>query len=228
MQLTEKIYCYPWRGRGNNCNTYVYAGEKVVLIDPGHIQNEFRENCLENLLTALQQDGFNIDMFDLILCTHGHADHCEAAVAIKEKKDINVAMHQGEEKHMVELARFFDRMTGSNTVLPEIDIYLQEGELELGTEKKDIIQVIHTPGHSPGSVCFYFPGEQALITGDAVFSGSIGRTDFPDGSMEALGNSIRRLSRIEDVEWLLPGHMQIIQGRAAIDNNYRMITRIFF
>jgi glyoxylase-like metal-dependent hydrolase (beta-lactamase superfamily II) len=130
MQLTEKIYCYPWRGRGNNCNTYVYAGEKVVLIDPGHIRNEFRENCLENLLTALQQDGFNIDMFDLILCTHGHGDHCEAATAIKKKKQINVAMHKDEEKHMVQLARFFDRLTGQNTALPEIDIFLQEGELE--------------------------------------------------------------------------------------------------
>jgi glyoxylase-like metal-dependent hydrolase (beta-lactamase superfamily II) len=40
MQLTEKIYCYPWRGRGNNCNTYVYDGEKVILIDPGHIRIE--------------------------------------------------------------------------------------------------------------------------------------------------------------------------------------------
>ncbi len=228
MQLTEKIYCYPWRGRGNNCNTYVYAGEKVMLIDPGHIRNELRENCLEILLKALQQDGFNIDMFDLILCTHGHGDHCEAATAIKEKKQINVAMHKDEEKHMVQLARFFDRMTGQKTDLPEIDIFLQEGELELGPEGKEIIQVIHTPGHSPGSVSFYFPGEKALITGDAVFSGSIGRTDFPDGSMEALGNSIRKLSSIEDVEWLLPGHMQIIKGQAAIDNNYKMITRMFF
>ncbi|NLL58296.1 MAG: hypothetical protein GX244_07280, partial [Firmicutes bacterium] len=53
MQLTERIFCYLWRGRGNNCNSYLYAGEKVILIDPGHLQTEFRENCLEILLREL-------------------------------------------------------------------------------------------------------------------------------------------------------------------------------
>ncbi|RJX23256.1 MAG: MBL fold metallo-hydrolase [Dethiobacter sp.] len=228
MQLTERVFGYPWRGRGNNCNSYLYAGEKVILIDPGHIQNEFRENCLEVLLQALAKDGFTLENIDLMLCTHSHPDHCEAAVAIKEKKPVNLAMHKDEEPHMELLARFFEQMTAKRPALPRIDLFLQEGELELGAAGEDKIQVLHTPGHSPGSLSFYFPRDKALVTGDAVFNGSIGRTDFPDGSLETLGESVRKLSAVKEVEWLLPGHMQPVKGQAAIENNYRLITHMFF
>jgi len=228
MKLTEKIYSYPWGGMGNNANTYLYAGEKVILIDPGHIQNEFRENCFELLLSELKKDGFPLEKIDMIFCTHGHADHCEAAAAIQEKRDIKIGMHKDEESHMELMGNFIERMMGKRFTTPKIDIYLEEGDLEIGDSKKDIIQVFHTPGHSPGSLSFYFPEDKVLITGDAVFSGSIGRTDFPDGSLEKLGDSIRKLSAIEGVEWLLPGHMQIVKGAANIENNYRMITRMFF
>jgi glyoxylase-like metal-dependent hydrolase (beta-lactamase superfamily II) len=109
-----------------------------------------------------------------------------------------------------------------------VDLFLQEGELELGATGEDKIQVIHTPGHSPGSVSFYFPADRALVTGDAVFNGSIGRTDFPGGSLKTLGESISKLSAIKDVEWLLPGHMGPVKGQAAIERNYMLINRMFF
>jgi hydroxyacylglutathione hydrolase len=226
MQITEKIFCYPWRGSGNNCNTYLYVGEKVILIDPGHIQNELGERCLQRLLAGLAQDGFSPEQLDLLLCTHSHTDHCEAAVSFKEKKEIALAMHKDEEEHMEAIARFFMQMTGKKPEKPKIDIFLQEGELELG--KKDIIQVLHTPGHSPGSLSFYFPDERALITGDAVFYGSIGRTDLPDGDLETLGKSVQKLSGIKEVEWLLPGHMQPVSGQQAIQRNYQLIQQMFF
>ena len=228
MQLTERIFCYLWRGSGNNCNSYLYAGEKVILIDPGHLQTEFRENCLEILLRELARDGFTLKEIDLILCTHGHPDHCEAAAGIQEKTSIKVAMHKDDEDHMEQMARLLEQMMGMRPALPRVDLFLQEGELELGATGEDKIQVIHTPGHSPGSVSFYFPADRALVTGDAVFNGSIGRTDFPGGSLKTLGESISKLSAIEDVEWLLPGHMGPVKGQAAIENNYRMIKRMFF
>ena len=228
MQITERIFFYPWRGRGNNCNSYLYAGEKVLLIDPGHLKTELGENSLEMLLQALARDGFTLENIDLILCTHGHPDHCEAATALKEQRSINMAMHRDDEAHMELMARFLEQMMGTKPALPRIDIFLQEGELELGATGKDKVQVLHTPGHSPGSVSFYFPRDKALITGDAVFYGSIGRTDFPGGSLETLGKSIRKLAALRDVEWLLPGHMQPVKGKAAVENNYRLITRMFF
>lgn len=226
MQITEKLFGYIWQGRGNNCNTYLFDGDKTILFDPGHIQNELSENCLERLLAGMAQDGFNPEQLDLIFCTHSHTDHCEAAVSLKAEKEIPLAMHQAEEGHMEIIARFFMQMTGKKPALPQIDIYLQEGELEIGEEDK--IQVLHTPGHSPGSLSFYFPGEKALLTGDAVFYGSIGRTDFPDGDLKALEKSVQKLARIEEVEWLLPGHMQPVHGQAEIQRNYQLIQRMFF
>ncbi|MEW5919691.1 MAG: MBL fold metallo-hydrolase [Bacillota bacterium] len=228
MQLTGKIYCYPWKGNGNNCNTYLYAGTKTLLIDPGHIRNEFRVHCLEMLLKAMAADGFTPDRLDLILCTHSHPDHCEAAAELQEKYSLSVAMHRNEETYMANLSRYFERMTGARARLPRIDIYLQEGELELGTEETEQVQLLLTPGHSPGSLSFYFPGEQALVTGDAVFYGSIGRTDFPGGSLQVLGESVDKLAALTDVEWLLPGHMQIVRGREQVKNNYRMVKQMFF
>ena len=229
MQLTEKIYGYPWQGMGNNCNTFLYAGEKTILIDPGHINNEFRENCLVLLLSEMEADGFTPEKVDLIVCTHGHPDHCESATVFREKYNTRLAMHQAEEEHMRSMARFLEQMIGQSPAPPVIDLYLQEGELELGAgEKKDTIFLYYTPGHSPGSLSLYFPEEKSLITGDVVFSGSIGRTDFPDGSMELMGRSVDRLSRINGLEWLLPGHMQLVKGEAAIQKNFAMIKRMFF
>lgn len=228
MQFTEKIYGYPWQGNGNNCNTYLYAGKKNILFDPGHLQNEFRENCINVLLAAMKADGYTPENIDLIICTHSHPDHCEAAALLQEKYSLSMAMHQNEEAHMEKLSLYFERMTGVRTKLPPINIYLQEGELVLGMDDTEQIQALLTPGHSPGSMSFYIPGEQALITGDAVFHGSIGRTDFPDGSLKDLGESVNKLAALPDVEWLLPGHMQPVRGKKNVENNYRMIKQMFF
>ena len=228
MKFTEKVYGYPWQGNGNNCNTYLYAGKKNILIDPGHIQNEFRTNCLEVLLKSMAADGFTPESIDLILCTHSHPDHCEAAALLQDKYSISMAMHRDEEAHMETLCQYFERMTGTRPRMPKIDIYLQEGELELGLDDTEKIQALHTPGHSPGSLSFYFPAEQVLVTGDAVFYGSIGRTDFPDGNLQALGKSVNKLAALTDVEWVLPGHMQPVRGKENVINNYRMIKQMLF
>jgi len=230
MQITEKIFCYPWRGMGNNCNAYLYAGGKTVLIDPGHIYNEYQEGCLDSLLENMENDGFTPEMIDLILCTHGHHDHCEAAIYFRENYQTRLAMHQAEEAHMETMANYVEQMFRiPKPKSPVIDFYIKEGELELeGEGKKDKIILYHTPGHSPGSLSLHFPEEKCLITGDVVFYGSIGRTDFPDGSLPLMGDSVRRLSRIEDLEWLLPGHMQILSGDGPIQRNFAMIKSMFF
>ncbi len=227
MKVTEKVYAYIWRGRGNNCNTYLYAGEKTILIDPGHIRNEMRENCLDTLLGSMKEDGFSPEQVELVLCTHSHADHCEAGSFFNEKYGVPVAMHQWEDGHMETMARFFEQMTGQKATLPSVDIYLQEGELELGNNK-DVIHALHTPGHSPGSLSFFVPDEKTMLSGDAVFQGSIGRTDFPDGSLQSLAQSVEKLSAVEGVEWLLPGHMGPVRGEGDVKANYDTIRRMFF
>ena len=82
------------------------------------------------------------------------------------------------------------------------------------------MHVIETPGHSPGSLCFYWPWEKALFCGDVLFKDGIGRTDLPGGSGALLKKSIETLSTL-DVEVLLPGHGDIIRGKEAVREKFQ-------
>ncbi len=222
MHLTGNIYWYPWEGIGNNCNSCLIAGEKNLLVDPGHLRNEMGERCLEKLKARLENDGFNLDDISLILCTHGHPDHCESASTISQESGAKIAIYHEEEQVLEAVSRMF-RM---DPIKP--DLLLQEGDLEIGEGEKKIIKVIHTPGHSPGSVSFFLPEEGALISGDAVFRGSIGRTDLPGGDMNALGRSIEKLANLSGVKWLLPGHMDLVEGEDNVAHNLSAIKSFFF
>jgi glyoxylase-like metal-dependent hydrolase (beta-lactamase superfamily II) len=227
MKLMEHLYAYPWRGRGNNCNSYLVTGEKTVLIDPGHIHNEWGERCLDTLVRRLSEDGFYLEQVDLILCTHGHPDHVEAASVIKEKSGAQVALHREDEPIIAEIERYFGSAAGQAKAALKPNIYLQEGDLDLG-EGAEQIRVIHTPGHSPGSVCFLLPRLKVLISGDTVFENSIGRSDLPGGDMATLGRSIDKLAALQDVELLLPGHMGFVSGAEDVRRNFERIKYFFF
>ncbi len=230
MQLTKQLYGYPFQGRANNCNSYLLKGSQTILFDPGHIYNDFRESCLEMLVRQLASDGIELTDIDLILCTHGHPDHVESVGIVREKSGARFGMHQGDEFILEALTQNYASQTGKELPSLKPDFYLEEGKLDLttGNSQDDQIEVLHTPGHSPGCVCFYLPEQKALISGDTVFEGSIGRTDFPGGSLETLGQSVEKLSRLEDVELLLPGHMGSVTGAAAVKRNLEMIKRYFF
>ena len=230
MQLTEKLYWYPWRGRANNCSSYLYKGEQLILFDPGHINNELNENCLEMLRSQVSADGFDLKDVDLILCTHGHPDHVESVGVLRHQSGARFGIH-GEDQFILDaIARNYDGQGGEGFPSLKPDFYLEEGDLDLGSGNGagEIIKVLHTPGHSPGCVCFYLPAEKALISGDTVFESSIGRADLPGGSMETLGQSVDKLSRLEDIEMLLPGHMGYVSGASAVKRNFELIKRFFF
>jgi hydroxyacylglutathione hydrolase len=230
MQLNEQLYWYPWQGRANNCNSIVLKGNQTILFDPGHIYNEFNESCLEMLTRQMSADGLAIADIDVILCTHGHPDHVEAAGMVREKSGARFGIHKGDGFVLEALPQLYLSKTGRELPSLKADFFLEEGDLDLGTadSQGDQIKVLHTPGHSPGCVCFYLPGHETLISGDTVFEGSIGRTDFPGGSMETLGQSVDKLSRLEGVELLLPGHMGHIAGAPAVKFNFEQIKRYFF
>ncbi|NLA04535.1 MAG: MBL fold metallo-hydrolase [Firmicutes bacterium] len=231
MRLTDRFYAYFWQGFGNNCNSYLYRGKKLVLIDPGHIVNESGERCFDTLTRSLSADGIDLEEIEFILCTHGHPDHVEAAGVIREQSGAKLGIHR-QDAFFLEALEQRARAAGSTEIPPLApDFYLQAGELTLGlpeAAEKDLIQVIETPGHSPGSLCFYFPEEKTLVTGDTVFDSSIGRSDLPGGDLEALGNSVGALSRLEGVELLLPGHMGPVRGAEKIGRNFDLIRRMFF
>ena len=101
------------------------------------------------------------------------------------------------------------------------DICLDNDRLSAGDME---LEIIHSPGHSPGCICFYARREKVLICGDVIFAGNTGRVDFPGGSADELKKSINELSKLE-IEYLLPGHMEIVTGAEKIKRNFDFIKK---
>ncbi len=231
LRLADNFYCYVWQGRGNNCNTCLFAnvlrGERPhVLIDPGHISNEFGETCFEHLVKTVEKSGFRVSDIGLIINTHSHPDHCQANELVVEKSGAWVTLSEEEDEFRNTLGQKMYSMFGMRPPQFTPLFYLREGTLSLGTQNKVELQVLHTPGHSPGSVCLYWAEEKILITGDVVFYGSIGRTDFPSGSLSLLKKSIEKLSQL-DVEVLVAGHSTeygaVVRGKANVERNFQAV-----
>lgn len=180
---------------GVNC--YVLACEdskKAIVIDPG--------SGGQVILDRLKNKGIEIE---LIVLTHGHYDHIGAIEEIKNAFGAKVAIHKEDADMLTDANLNLSCFSGRETALPSADILLEDGqELIVGNKK---IIVIHTPGHSPGGVCLFDESENALFSGDTLFCGSVGRTDFPGGSMSKLISSIQnKLMVLDDSVKVFPGH----------------------
>lgn len=216
MRLTDDLYAFTWEGYENNCNTYFFGGELGVLIDPGHLR------FADSLLARLAAEGISTDQIRLVIVTHSHPDHMEAIPHFSDL-GIQVAMHPAARDYVRELGTAIYSWMGSK--LPAVDgvIPLEEGQVEL---LNGLLTVYHTPGHEPGSICVYWPEKRALATGDLVFSGSIGRTDFPGGNHARLMAEVERMGKL-DTEYFLPGHGPVLIGEEAIQTNYAQILALF-
>ena len=205
-----------WRdATANNANTYLIKGSKRILIDPGHY------HLFGNVKDHLSRLSLSPQDIDLILLTHGHPDHVEAVRGFITSPAL-IGLHETELDFVKKLAPHYGTAMGVTDFEPQI--LLRKGALQVGDMK---FQIIHTPGHSPGSVCIYWPQEKALITGDVIFYQGIGRTDLPGGDGQALKESIRRLSKLE-VEHLLPGHGEVVSGAALVERNFTEVERVWF
>ena len=228
VQLAEKFYCYIWQGRGNNCNTILWpsvlrGAHPHVLVDPGHVGNELGETCFDSLAQAMGGDGFKMEDIGLVIATHSHPDHVEAAELVVEKSGALFTLSREEDEFYRTMGMSFFQMFGGKPPQVNTSFYLKEGDLSLGANNKVAVKVVLTPGHSPGSVSLYLEEDKILVSGDVVFAGSIGRTDFPGGSPSLLRKSIDELSQL-DVEYLVPGHStemgNIIAGKDKVRRNF--------
>jgi len=218
MKVEKDLYAYLWQNPyENNCNTYVIRGEKTVLIDPGHSHH------LNRLWSQMEEDGISPDSIDLVILTHSHPDHFEGLEAFLERS-AKIAMNQEEERYLLKSGKLLFEMMRQSLPRFRIDFYLKEGELHLG---KETFQVYQTPGHSPGSLSIYWPERKVLITGDLIFYGGVGRTDFLEGNSKLLMESIERLSEL-DTEILLPGHGEIVLGREMVLQNFEFVRQNFY
>lgn len=176
--------------------TYIVACPKTmeaVVIDPASEE--------DRLADLIQKEGCKIKC---ILNTHGHADHVLASERLRDLYGVPICMHEADVDFFSkdEVQEKISKELGLSSYAPT-DIHLKDGDvLDIGSLK---IEVLHTPGHTPGSVCFLVEGN--LFTGDTLFVGAAGRTDLTGGSLDILLESIEvKLLNLpkETVVW--PGH----------------------
>jgi len=172
----------------------VYCEESLecAVIDPGAEAERIFPVILERQLRPV-----------IILNTHGHVDHIGANKDIKEKFGIPLCIHSLDSPMLAkaqqsELSFFLGAKES-----PPADSFFKDGDrIKIG---KRCLQVLHTPGHSPGSVSFL--GDTFLLSGDTLFWGGVGRTDLPGGSWKDLGNSLKtRILTLPEEILVLPGH----------------------
>ncbi len=162
-------------------NTYILACSRTgqaVIIDPGGEPEQVLKVLDKYALKAI-----------MIINTHGHGDHVAGNQALKKILDIPTAMHRLDDEFFQdqELRREFKRILGHSCPEPA-DITFRDGDIITVGDLQ--VEVLHTPGHTPGSVCLLCAGN--LFTGDTLFVGDAGRTDLPGGSLEQLLDSLER------------------------------------
>ncbi|MBA4373265.1 MAG: MBL fold metallo-hydrolase [Thermodesulfovibrio sp.] len=137
-----------------------------------------------------------------IVCTHGHFDHIGAVAEVKASTGAEVVLH-GADLQIYEGAHDLAQLMGfSLERQPAPDIIVSAGDrLMLG---ETVVTIMHTPGHSPGGICL-LQGD-LLLSGDTIFAGSIGRTDFPGGSLQSMKQSFRRIIDLPPTTQIFPGH----------------------
>ena len=177
-----------------NCY-YMYRenSSEVILVDPAE-KGDF-------ILSRLKQKGLSVKN---IIITHGHFDHIMGAEAIRKATGAVIYAPEAD-RVLLSNAEMNLSVEVDFPYTLEADKYVKEGDvLEFGDMK---CRVISTPGHTVGSVCYYFEEDKVLLSGDTMFYDSVGRTDFPTGSMASLISSVReKLYVLPEDTKVYPGH----------------------
>ncbi|MBO5486839.1 MAG: MBL fold metallo-hydrolase, partial [Eubacterium sp.] len=182
---------------GTNCYFAINDETKEMLvIDPG--------DSADMLTEKIRQKGLKPQA---VLLTHGHFDHAMAAEELAGNFGIKIYAHEAEKDTLEQPKLNVSAMIGRRDSY-HADVFVKDGDvLKLaGMELK----VLHTPGHTQGGCCYYLEAEKILFSGDTLFCQSVGRTDFPGGSMSQIVRSIKeKLMALPDEVKVFPGHMDV-------------------
>ena len=181
-------------------NTYILSDEtgECVIIDPAC--NSLKEK--KELIDFLEKDELTLVK---ILNTHTHVDHVFGNRFLSEKYNLIPESHK-DGNIFLEIALEMGYRFGMNVDDPPKNVkHIDEGQVvKFGNSK---LEILHTPGHADGSICFYSKEDKFIISGDVLFNGSIGRTDLLTGNLEVLQNSIKaKLFNLPDEYVVFPGH----------------------
>ena len=177
-------------------NTYLVINEETrqtVLVDPA--------DCPKKLTDHIEEEGLKMEA---ILLTHGHYDHIMGIDEMLSHYNVPVYAHEAEETLLSDAHANLSDMTSPYSYKGAR--YVKDGDV-LTLAGYDF-RVLFTPGHTPGGCCYYVESEKILFSGDTLFCNSVGRTDFPGGSMSQLVRGIKeKLMALPDDTQVLPGHM---------------------
>ena len=192
------------------CNCSILGDEQTreaIVVDPGDDISTIHDFLIRNNLHVKQ-----------IVVTHAHIDHVAGAAQLRRLTGAPIVMNEAD----LPLLRMMDIQAGWFGVeTPEVippDIHAVDGlQVKFGETGGNIL---HTPGHTMGSICVHFPSESLLLSGDTLFAGTVGRTDLPGGSAEMLAQSIReRLLDLPEGTRIVPGHGRETVLAAELQSN---------
>ena len=179
------------------CNCSVIGDEasrEAIVIDPG--------DDIEDVLALVRKHQLQVKQ---IVVTHAHIDHVGGAMKLRAATGGPILLNQND----YALLKMLDVQAAWIGVATPERVEIDRNLAHADTVKAGSLaaQVLHTPGHTEGSVCLYFPAEKKLIAGDTLFAGSIGRTDLPGGSYEKILHSLhQRVLALPDETVVIPGH----------------------
>lgn len=192
------------------CNCSIVGddeGREGIVIDPG--------DDIDDIVAVVRKHGLKIKQ---IIITHAHIDHVGGAMKLRALTGAPILMNQNDHAllKMMDVQAMWIGVTDPGKI--EIDQPVVQSDV-VGVGAL-MAQVLHTPGHTEGSVCLYFPAQQKLIAGDTLFAGSIGRTDLPGGSFDKIIRSLHeKVLALPDETVVVPGHGPTTTIGAERENN---------
>jgi hydroxyacylglutathione hydrolase len=178
---------------------------EAMVVDPG--------DEAEKIIMLIEARRLKVSS---IVCTHAHFDHIGALRRLKEKTGAAVIMQKGDYEIYMRAGEQAALWGFQIEQPPEPDMYLVDGD-EIGVGRSRF-KVLHTPGHSPGGICLY--GEGVIFTGDTIFAGSVGRTDFYGGSIAELKKSFSGIISLPPETRIFPGHGPLTTVKKEKETNF--------
>jgi len=197
------------------CNCSVVGDEQskeAMVIDPG--------DEIDHILSIVAQHGLSVKQ---IIITHAHIDHVGGAMKLKAATGAPILLNQND----YALLKMLDTQAAWIGMRSPGDVAI-DGSVGTGDKVAAgnvVADVIHTPGHTEGSICLYFEADKKLIAGDTLFAGSIGRTDLPGGSMKKIMESLHGpVMALPDETIVVPGHGPLTTIAEERESNPFLIT----